>query len=213
MEFVRLGGYGVGFVCRMKVGGCEGTVTVAYGGRVCGTITVSNPKQNYVGLVVGDDYLEPGQTAIYYHDLGPGAKYTGTLPLSSQFDGADGNGAVVTMPADAETGPGGKVSFSGPCNSTASKDVLVYGECNESVPYEGFGNPVGLRIRNSMGNCGFVTSTVSSSSLIDSGCPNGNVECWNGGIGTGGVALCIHYTPNINEAGWCRRDVLICIPE
>ena len=73
MEFVRIGGYGVGFVCRMKEGGCEGTVTVTYGGRVCGTVTVINPLAQYIGSVVGDMSPERGEVVIYYHDLGDGA--------------------------------------------------------------------------------------------------------------------------------------------
>lgn len=132
MEYVRLGGYGVGFVCRMKPGGCEGTVTVAYGGRVCGVITVTNPKQDYVGSVVGPDVLGAGETAIYYHDLGPGAIYTGTLPLSSQFENELGNGAVVTMPPGA-TGQH-KVSFNGVCGASASKFVAaVIEDCSGTI--------------------------------------------------------------------------------
>jgi len=124
MEFVRLGAYGVGFICRMKPGGCEGTVTVTYGGRLCGTITVENPKKNYVGSVVGDDNLPPGETAIYYHDLGPGAKYTGSLP-GTTFENELGNGVICTMPANVQTGASYTVSFTGPCVSSATKTVFA----------------------------------------------------------------------------------------
>ena len=121
MEFVRLGAYGVGFVCRMKEGGCEGTVTVAYGGVVCGTITVINPKKNFVGSVVGPDTLNSGESAIYYHNLGPGAVYTGDLP-GTPFENELGNGVIATMPANA-TGSR-TASWNGVCGSRASKDVL-----------------------------------------------------------------------------------------
>jgi hypothetical protein len=123
MEFVRLGGYGVGFVCRMREGGCQGTVTVAYGGRVCGQpLTVTNPKKDYVGNVAGDSVLEPGETAIYYHDLGPGAKYTGGLP-GTPFENELGNGVIGTMPGDAAQGDEYVVSFDGACGSAASMSV------------------------------------------------------------------------------------------
>lgn len=127
MEYVRLGGYGVGFVCRMKPGGCEGTVTVAYGGRVCGTLTVKNPKQDYVGSVVGPNVLEAGETAIYYHDLGPGATYTGTMP-GTTFENELGNGVICTMPANAGSGDipdSYSVAFDGACASHAGITVSV----------------------------------------------------------------------------------------
>ena len=133
MEFVRLGAYGAGFVCRMKEGGCEGTVTVAYGGRGCGTIEVTNPMQNYVGSVVGPNQLDAGETAIYYHDLGPGAKYTGNAP-GTNFENELGNGRIVTMPANAPQGAEYEVSFSGACGAVASKTITMLPENCEWGP-------------------------------------------------------------------------------
>jgi hypothetical protein len=122
MEFVRLGAYGTGFVCRMKDGGCEGSVTVAYGGRVCGVITVTNPLKDYVGAVSGPSALEAGETAIYYHDLGPGATYTGNI-AGTPFENELGNGVVCTAQPGADDIY--EVSFSGVCGSSASKSVTV----------------------------------------------------------------------------------------
>lgn len=120
MEYVRLGAYGVGFVCRMRPGGCKGTVTVTYGGRVCGTLTVTNPMMNYVGSVVGPDVMESGESAIFYHNLGIGATYTGSLPGTS-FENELGNGVVCTMPGSPA--PTYTVSFKGLCSAAASKSV------------------------------------------------------------------------------------------
>jgi hypothetical protein len=128
MEFVRLGAYGVGFVCRMKPGGCQGTVTVTYGGRVCGTLTVVNPMNDYVGSIAGPTVLAAGDTAIYYHDLGPGAKYTGNLP-GTPFENDLGNGLIGTMSPTAPPNSVHIVSFSGPCNSKASKPVSTTLNC------------------------------------------------------------------------------------
>lgn len=134
MEFVRLGAYGVGFVCRMKVGGCEGTVTVIYGGLVCGTITVTNPMQNYTGSVAGPSTMDAGETAIFYHDLGPGASYTGTLP-GTPFENELGNGVIGTMPANAPFGASYTVAFTGLCGSNASKNVSTIGaDCTGALP-------------------------------------------------------------------------------
>jgi hypothetical protein len=129
MEFVRLGAYGVGFVCRMQPNGCEGTVTVAYGGRFCGTVTVRNPNKDYVGTVSGPGMLTQGESVIYYHDLGPGCSYTGTLP-GSAFSNDLGNGVICTAPANAPDGTSHTVSFTGPCNSRASKTVIVAEACD-----------------------------------------------------------------------------------
>lgn len=122
MEFVRMAPLGTAFVCRMRAGGCAGTVTVNYGGQVCGTIDVTNPMQDYVGAVSGPATLEPGETAIYYHDLGPGATYTGTLP-GTPFSGELGHGITGTMPGNATSGQSFTVSFAGACGSTASMTV------------------------------------------------------------------------------------------
>lgn len=134
MEFVRLGGYGVGFVCRMKPGGCEGTVTVTYGGAICGAIDVTNPMQGYVGSVVGPAILSPGETATYYHDLGVGASYTGTLP-GTAFSNGLGNGIICTMPGNAQTDDEYSVAFTGQCGSHAELTVgSMPADCDFGVP-------------------------------------------------------------------------------
>lgn len=142
MEFVRLGAYDVGFVCRMMAGGCEGTVTVAYGGRVCGVIAVTNPKKDYVGVVVGESVLEPGETATYYHDLGPGATYKGSLP-GSPISNDLGNGVICTMPGNAGPGTSYTVGFEGACGSSAQTTVSAVPDCTQeydAVCKYGFGN-------------------------------------------------------------------------
>jgi hypothetical protein len=177
MEFVRNAPYDTGFVCRMKAGGCEGVVTVTYGGRVCGTVGVTNPKKDYVGSVVGDDILDPGETAIYYHDLGPGAKYTGTLP-GTPFENELGNGVTATMPGDAGDGASYTVSFDGPCGSSAAMTVQTYPSCVDA-PTSGSGDPRGLYVRHpNVDACGVVTTDDSESTYIHSApCTNNwNVE-------------------------------------
>ena len=142
MEFVRNLAYDVGFVAKMKEGECTGgTVTVSYGGRVCGTINVTNPKTNYGGVVSGDPTLARGETATYYHDLGQGATYTGTLPVIGTISGPDGNGVICMMPANASYESPYVVSFNGQCGSSASMVVTglydVNGHC--LAPWGGCG--------------------------------------------------------------------------
>lgn len=91
---------------------------------MCGTITVRNPKANYVGSVVGPSTLERGESAIYYHDLGPGAKYEGSLP-GTPFDNELGRGVICTMPGNA-TGSY-TVKFSGACGAKADASVQSTG--------------------------------------------------------------------------------------
>lgn len=121
MEYVRLGGYGIGFVCRMREGGCEGTVTVSYGGRICGTLTVINPQAQYIGSVVGDLSPDRGEVVIYYHDLGAGATYVGDLPLVSSIEG----GGTFFIPGDAQSGDTYNVRWNGACGSYAEATVTV----------------------------------------------------------------------------------------
>jgi hypothetical protein len=131
MELVRTqeyAGLAIGFVCRMKPGGCEGTVTVSYAGVVCEKIQVVNPKQDYVGVVVGQGILEPGEVAVYYHDLGPEATYAGTLPKISDLSGESGNGATLMMPVGAVGTY--EVKWEGVCGSSASMTVVAGGGDN-----------------------------------------------------------------------------------
>lgn len=121
MEFVRLGAHGIGFVCRMREGGCEGTVTVSYGGRVCGTKNVINPQMQQIGTVVGDMSPERGEVVIYYHDLGLDATYAGDLPMVS----AIGGGGTFFVPGDAQAGDTYTVRWNGACGSYAEATVTV----------------------------------------------------------------------------------------
>ena len=184
MEFVRVGGYGIGFVCRLKTGGCEGTVTIAYGGRVCGTLTVTNPKKDYVGSVVGDSILEPGETAIYYHDLRPGAEYTGNLP-GTIFDSELGHGMICTMDPSANQGATYTVSFSGACGSIASKTVTRQ-SCDDA-PTSGYADSViGMYVRTpstvnpDSGYCAYVGSLigVTATSSADGACSQSEENRW-----------------------------------
>jgi hypothetical protein len=122
MEYMRLAPYNTAFVCRLKPGGCEGKVTVSYAGQVCGEIEVTNPKQEFVGTITGPPSLSPGSPAMFYHDLGTGAEYTGSLP-GTAFEEEIGNGVICTMPADATPGQEFQVSFTGQCGSSATKTV------------------------------------------------------------------------------------------
>lgn len=173
MEYVRLGAYGVGFVCRMKVGGCQGAVTVAYGGRVCGTLAVRNPNKDYVGNIAGPDYLEAGDTAIYYHDLGPGAIYTGSLP-GTPFSNELGNGVICTMPANASSGSTRTVSFTGICGSSAT--MTVYASVTCPYPSVGCGSSPSVW-SGTDGNCYTKGAQVGTGGGSWSWCGDGS--CWH----------------------------------
>lgn len=164
MEYVRLGGYGVGFVCRMKPGGCEGTVTVTYGGRICGTLTVRNPMQSYVGSVLGPSFLAAGDIAIYYHDLGPGAAYIGTLPKLSDISGPGGNGITAMMPANAGPNQEFTVKFDGSCNSRAEATVTSGAQC--MAPSSGNGSPTGLTVALNGGQYCALVGPVCNTTLF-----------------------------------------------
>jgi hypothetical protein len=155
----------VGFVCKMSDTGCAGTVTVAYGGRICDSIAVTNPLNDYTGTVSGDAYLGPGESATYYHDLGAGAAYTGDLPVIRSVD----NGVICMMPANAPQGAIYEVSFTGLCNSSASMTVsnLYDTEGNCLAPGYGCGCPPGP---------GTIVSNGESSS--DPACYRVGDSCW-----------------------------------
>jgi hypothetical protein len=109
------------FVARLNDGVCEGTISVSYAGRLCGTRTVQSTIANTVGLVAGPSSLAPGETAYYAHNL-TGATYTGTLRLLSQSTG----GAVLMMPEGAAGSY--TASWSGVCGTNASMTVAAYDE-------------------------------------------------------------------------------------
>lgn len=164
MTFVRNGPYGIGFVARMNEGACNGgTVSVSYGGRVCGDmLTVDSTLKDFVGYVSGPTVMDQGEMAYFSHNLGPGATYTGTLVLGEGGIGPDG--ATLVMPSDAEGTY--TASWAGLiCGQTAGVTVASgYGPCNTSVPYAGYGSPVGLRVylQGTVPKCGTVTSAVLS---------------------------------------------------
>lgn len=102
---------------------CSGEVKVY---EICGeSLSKSKSIIGHSGSVVGPAVLEPGETAIYYHNLGPGVAYTGSLP-GATFENELGNGVIGTMPANAEGGATYSVSFSGACGSTAEMTVEAY---------------------------------------------------------------------------------------
>jgi hypothetical protein len=125
-----------------------------YGGVECDSITVENPMQGYVGSVAGESYLDAGETATYFHDLGPGATYTGTLP-GTVFDNEVGQGIICTMPANCQAGAEYTVSFTGACGATASTTVQCLDVLNCPLPYEGCGElAVGAIVTNQFtGRC------------------------------------------------------------
>jgi hypothetical protein len=97
---------------------CSGSVKVY---EVCGgNLSKAKSILGYSGSIAGPNSLEPGETAIFYHDLGPGAAYSGSLP-GTTFENELGNGIVATMPGNA-TGEY-SVIFAGPCGSSAEMTV------------------------------------------------------------------------------------------
>lgn len=177
----------VGFVCRMSDTGCAGTVAVFYSGRVCGVVEVENPLQNYTGVVSGPSTLEPAEVGVYYHDLGPTATYTGDLPVISVLSGVGGNGVTCMMPANAPNGQEFTVSFTGPCNSSATNTVSTYPGCNATIPTSGTGSPVGMFVRcGTVAGyvCGIVSSEIDGTFTYISCNPATHEEAW----GTSGDA-------------------------
>jgi hypothetical protein len=160
MEFVRNLPYDVGFVAKMKDGACNGgTVSVTYGGRVCGSLTVDSTLKSFAGYVSDPSVMEPGEMAYFAHNLGPGATYTGTLVLGEGGIGPDG--ATLVMPSDAEDGATYVASWSGlTCGQSASMNVNVYPACDSAVPDSGYGSPVGMYVRAGS-TCGVVTGAIA----------------------------------------------------
>ena len=103
---------------------CSGSVKVY---EICGE-SLSKEKSiiGLSGTVVGPAVVVPGETVAYYHDLGPGASYTGSLP-GTVFEGESGNGISATIQESSE----GEyiVSFVDVCNRIASKTVLIGDPC------------------------------------------------------------------------------------
>lgn len=177
---------------------CEGSINVK---DACGTSISMSDAYSIIGAVTGESILYPGETAVYYHNLGPGATYTGDLP-GTPFENEPGNGVVCTMPADAGDGVQYTVSFSGACGSSATMTVTSQPSC-DSAPVEGFAaSVVGLFVRNGV-TCGIVTSTILDTSYFGVTCAEmGGMDYWYT-VGLGGGALKVVH----NEA-WgpaCKR--------
>lgn len=126
-----------GFVARLADGACEGSITIAYGGVVCGSVSVTDSYADTVGVVVGEDSLEPEETGYFAHNLGTGddVEYTGTLTL---IDAGDG-GAILQAPS---AGGVYTASWSSRCGVTAALTVEVH----DSVACTGYQEryPVGV---------------------------------------------------------------------
>lgn len=123
MVFVRNLPYDLGFVAKMQDGACNGgTVTVSYGGRVCGTLTVDSSLSDFAGYIEGPTVMDAGEMAYFSHNLGPGAVYNGTLVMGSGGVGADG--ATLVMPSDAAPNAVYTASWTGGiCGKSASINV------------------------------------------------------------------------------------------
>lgn len=139
MEFVRNLPYDLGFVAKMKDGACTGgTVSVSYGGRVCGSINVDSTLKNFTPYISGPTVLDPGEMAYYSHNLGVGATYNGTLVLGGGGVGSDG--ATLVMPDTATGGDTFTASWTGTaCGQHASITVTAGDPClvdSEDIDYE-----------------------------------------------------------------------------
>ena len=96
---------------------CEGSVTVS--DRCNHSLSRSASITGDVGTVVGPSTLEPGETGAFYHDLGAGATYDGTLEMVQQ----SGTGAILMMPAGASGAYTAKWTAS--CGREASMTVTA----------------------------------------------------------------------------------------
>lgn len=101
----------------------------------CGTILELSDTYTVVGAITGDKYLDNGETCVYYHNLGAGATYTGTLIHIEDVAGEGGYGAVLQMPEGVGHGTSYTVSFIGKCEFTAEMQV-VCGNTNCYYEYE-----------------------------------------------------------------------------
>jgi hypothetical protein len=201
LQFVRNLPYGVGFVAKMNPGACNGgSVSVAYAGRLCGSLNVDSTLKSFVGVVTGPVWLEPGEQAYFAHNLGPGATYTGTLP----YGVGDNEGAVLTMPWDATHGDTYTASWDGgPCGTTASMDVETGLVCSDGVASSGSGDPVGNFVKISIGVCGIVSDTVNYEALLaSSNCPGDYNNTWYVSMSAQGPVAIYRYTDNNSH---CRR--------
>jgi hypothetical protein len=116
MEVVRK--TATSFIAKLVDGKCNGSITVSYGGRLCGTKTVTDSYAETVGVVVGPATMDGGETAFFAHSLGAGATYTGSLPVL----GSSVDGAILMMPEGAVGSH--LVSFTARCGVVASTSVI-----------------------------------------------------------------------------------------
>lgn len=121
MEIVRQ--TATAFVAKLKDGKCTGSITVSYGGRLCGTKNVTDSYAETAGVATGPSTMEPGETGYFAHSLGDGAAYTGTLTMISSGPG----GAILMMPEGASGAY--TASWSGRCGVEASMNVSTETDC------------------------------------------------------------------------------------
>jgi hypothetical protein len=138
----------------------------------CGTrLTVSDTYEWGSATVTDVKWLSRGETAAYYHTLGPGAEYTGELIKVSDISGSGIYGAILMMPNAAPANQSHIVSWSGVCGSYVSTVTKTRPWCAEA-PSSGyifgdFSVVVGLYVKVPphpawpSGYCGYVTNFVS----------------------------------------------------
>lgn len=175
MEIVRQ--TATAFVAKLKDGKCEGAINVFYGGRLCGTKTVTDSYAETVGVVTGPSALAPGETAYFAHSLGDGASYAGTLTLISSGPG----GAILQMP-DGTTGSR-TAAWGGRCGVTASMTV----EAQDPVSCTGYSSKECFSGVGDVGRCwdgpvreigGAITGVL----VVDPAFRHSSCEWfWNGG--------------------------------
>lgn len=191
---------------------CSGSVKVY---EVCGgNLSKSKSIIGHSGSVVGPAVLAAGESAIYYHDLGPGATYTGNLP-GTPFNGESGNGVIVTMPANAANGAEYTVSFTGLCGSSASKSVNSMPAC-EDVPSSGCGNPGAGHVYRQGTVCRRYVSVSTTSVVLASlntvqlNCPGATVhqDFWSGAY----AYVCTGLDCGTTES-WCYYTAILWTTE
>lgn len=108
---------------RAKLTGCDGALTIMYGGQICGTMHVDSTIKGEAGFVAGESTMGPGETAYFAVGFASenydGLTYTGTLKLVD----AGGHGAILMMPENAAPGATYTVSWAASCGRSASMTV------------------------------------------------------------------------------------------
>lgn len=162
-----------GFETKIPPGTCDGTITVSYGGRICGTVYVTSTIKNYTGVVAGPGSLKPGESAYYAIDIGGdpgGLQYTGTL----EYVSGNSQGAVLRAPAGAQNGERYVARWIASCGRNAEKLIIVQSNVECSEPWYGTGPPPFGRLVGfpEGGPCGILTRRVLAYDPVCSGIPN-----------------------------------------